>query len=126
MKLLLLLLGALYFKEIRVHRVVNTSDYICGSYGIDSASGLLSNLSCYSFADLLVNLTGNVTVYITDTELPSVVQLTHLKNIAVIGYNNPTLQCGYSGGLHFVSCHNVTIDGIIWNGYDVNANISTI
>ena len=47
--------------------------------------------------------------------LSSVIQLTHLKNIAIIGYNNPTVQCGYSGGLHFVSCDNVTIEGIIWN-----------
>ena len=89
--------------------------------------GLYGNFSCYTFADLLVNLTDNTTIYITtDMVLSSVTQLTHLKNIAIIGYNNPTVQCGYSGGLHFVSCHNVTIEGIIWNGYDANVNTSTI
>ena len=126
MKLLLVLLGEIFFKDIRAHRVVNNSDYnICSSYGIDS--GLYGNFSCYTFADLLVNLTDNTTIYITtDMVLSSVTQLTHLKNIAIIGYNNPTVQCGYSGGLHFVSCHNVTIKGIIWNGYDANVNTSTI
>ena len=43
----------------------------------------------------------------------------------MIGYNNPTVQCGYSGGLHFVSCHNVTIEGIIWNKCSTYINISS-
>ena len=42
----------------------------------------------------------------------------------MIGYNNPTLQCGYSGRLHFASCHNVTIEGIIWNEWGANANVN--
>ena len=50
--------------------------------------------------------------------------MTHLKNIPIIGYNNPTVQCGYSGGLHFVSCHNVTIEGIIWNKCGANVHMS--
>ena len=118
MNLLLLLLCVVHFKDIRAYRVVNTSDYsICTRYGTNSTSSLSGNYPCHSFVDLLDNLTDNVTIYLTtDMELSSVMQLEHLKNIAIIGYNNPTVQCGCSGGLHFVSCHNVTIKGITWNG----------
>ena len=56
--------------------------------------------------------------------LSSVVRLTHVQNIAIIGCNNPTVQCGYNGGLQFVSCHNVTIEGIIWNKCGANANVT--
>ena len=83
------------------------------------------NCSHYSLDNLLDNFTSDFTIYIkTDMTLSSVIQLTHLKNIAIIGYNNPTVQCGYSGGLHFVSCHNVTIEGIIWNEYGANVNVN--
>ena len=85
MKLLQLLLplSAIYFKDIRAHRVVNTTDFnICNSYGVDGASGHFSNFPCYSFADLLVNLTDNATLYIaTDMELFSFIQLTHLGTL---------------------------------------------
>ena len=86
------------------------------------------NCSYHSFVNMLANFTSDVTIYITtDMALSSVIQLTHLKNIAIIGYNNPTVQCGYSGGLHFVSCHNVTIEGIIWKECGANdASVSTM
>ena len=81
----------------------------------------------YSFTNLLANFTNicDVTIYITtDIALSSVMQLTRIENIAIIGYNNPTVQCDYSGELHFVSCHNVTIDGIIWNECGANTNVN--
>ena len=118
MKLLLLLLVVVLLKDIRVHRA---SDVNCN--GVDSQYCISGNCS---FADLLVNITSNVTICLTsDMVLSSVIQLTHLKNVAIIGYNNPTVQCGHSGALHFVSSHNFTIEGITWNGCGANVSINT-
>ena len=104
-------------------------DKFLTSNGVDSQGVLLNqcciykNCSYSSFADLLANITSGDKICITiDMVLSSVIHLTDLKNISIIGYNNPTVQCGYSGGLHFVSCHNVTIEGITWN--ECGANIS--
>ena len=129
MKLLLLLLGVIFFKDIRGHRVIKINyDNIFTSEGIQSDSSqevlkccIYGNHPCYSFVDLLANMTDDVTIYITtDMVLSSVVRLTHLKNIAIIGQSNPTVQCGYDGGLHFVYCQNFTIEGITWNGCGAN------
>ena len=97
----------------------------------DSSNGLHRCISencssCYSFVDLLDDFTSDGTIYITmDMVLSSVIQLTHLKNIAIIGYNNPAVQFGYSGGLQFVHCHNLTIEGIKWNGCGAKSHTST-
>ena len=134
MKLLLLLLVVSLSKDIRAHRVIKSIDAsICASNEAGTAcnqdtlqSCISGTCPCYSFAELLTNVSSNATICVTtDMVLSSVVELTYLKNIAIIGYNNPTIQCGYSGGLYFVSCHNVTIEGIIWNECGRNANVST-
>ena len=133
MKFVLLLLVVILSKYIRAHRVINTSDAsICASNETGSAynqdmlqSCISGSYPCYCFADLLVNVSSNATICVTtDMVLSSVMELTYLKNIAIIGYNNPTVQCGYSGGLHFASCHDVVIAGIIWNECGKNANVS--
>ena len=119
--LLLLLLIATLPKDIRAHRVIKTSDTsVCASNEMGSAyiqempqCCIPECCPCYSFADLLANVSSNATICVTTgMVLSSVVELTYLENILIIGYNNPTVQCGYSGGLHFASCHNVTIEGI--------------
>ena len=33
----------------------------------------------------------------------------------IIGYNQPTVNCNKTGGLHFISCRSCTIMGITWN-----------
>ena len=111
--------------------MIKSNDDISTSRETDSSIGLHSCISencasCYSFVDLLDNFTSDGTIYITmDMVLSSVIQLTHLKNIAIIGYNNPTVQFGYGGGLQFVHCHNFTIEGIKWNGCGANSNTNT-
>ena len=134
MTVLLLLLAVILFKDIRAHRVIKTSNGgICTSNETGSASNqemlqcsISGSCPCYSFADLLTNVSSNATISVTtDMVLSLAVKLTYLKNIAIIGYNNPTVQCGNSGGLQFTSCHNVTIKGIIWNKCGMNANVST-
>ena len=129
--LLLLLLGIILFKDLGIHRVIHFSNNSIISSKRDTVRSNKHHkcdsgkCSTHSFVKILANYTNNVTIYITtDMALSLVIQLTHLKNIAIIGFNNPTVQCGYSGGLHFVSCHNVTIEGIIWNECGANTNIS--
>ena len=114
------------------HRMIKSNDEnISTSKETDIANSLRccisENLSsCYSFVDLLDNFTSDGTIYITmNMVLISVVQLTHLKNNAIIGYNNPTVHCGYCGGLQFVHCHNLTIEGIKWNGCGAKSNANT-
>ena len=114
------------------HRVIKSNDdNISTSKEADIANSLHCCISkncssCSSFVDLLHNFTSDGTIYVTmNMVLPSVVQLTHLKNIAIVGYNNPIVHCGYSGGLQFVHCHNLTIEGIKWNGCGTKSNAST-
>ena len=47
-------------------------------------------------------------------ELSSIIPLVDLTNITITGHNNPTVNCNDSGGLHFISCYNCTIEGINW------------
>ena len=73
--------------------------------------------SCSSLHNALANLTSNVMISISvDVVLFSIIPLVDLANITITGYNNPTVSCNNSGGLHFISCHNCTIEGITWNG----------
>ena len=73
------------------------------------------NCSCQSLYNALANLTSNVLINITtDVELSSIIQRVNLANVTITGYNNPTVNCNNSGGLHFISCTNCTIKGIGW------------
>ena len=125
-----LILAITLFTDNKAHRMANASNgntftgKAVDDYNVRLHCCVTESCPCYSLIDLLVNFTSNATVYIrTDLILSSVIQLRDLKNIAIIGYNDPTVQCGYSGGLHFVSCCNITIEGIIWNGFNVNATV---
>ena len=73
---------------------------------------------CKTIDHALAYLTNNTSIKITtDVVLSSVVLLRSLQNISIVGQNNPTINCdGASGGIHLVSCHNCTIDGINWDG----------
>ena len=133
MKLLILLLMCV----ILLPKLHKASDNITNNGINDTRSQdmlgccVSESCACHSFVDMPVNITStnvtNILVYMTsDMVLSSVTHLTHLKNISIIGYNNPTVQCGYSGGLHFVSCHNVTIEGITWNQCGTDANVSMV
>ena len=73
--------------------------------------------SCPSLYNALTNLTSNVLINITtDVVLSSIIPLIDLANITITGHNNPTVYCNNSGGLHFISCNNSTIEGITWDG----------
>ena len=73
---------------------------------------------CKTIDFALAYLTNNTLIKITtDVILSSIVLLSSLQNISIVGENDPTINCiDDGGGLHLVSCHNCTIDGINWDG----------
>ena len=75
------------------------------------------NCSCYSFYQALTHLTSNLLLNITiDVTLTSVIHVSSLVNVSIIGHNNPTVNCRGAGGMHFTSCRNCIIQGITWDG----------
>ena len=87
---------------------------------------LTENCNCKSLEHLLRGLrrhTSNVIVNLTDRAiLSSLVGLTFLKNVSIIGQDNFTVLCTNSGALDLASCQDVTIRGITWigcGGYNV-------
>ena len=82
---------------------------------------------CKDIEGALASLTmsNNVLIQLTiDVMLPSFITLKDIKNITIIGHNNPTINCGKTGGLHFISCKSVTLVGIIWNECGALDNVS--
>ena len=81
---------------------------------------------CPSFQAALENLDNNTVVNITTSMvmLLSIVNFGHLNNIAVFGQNT-TVECNNSGALHFSSCNNISIRGIIWNRCGTNMEIKS-
>ena len=106
----------------------DSSAYVSGS-GYDPLSYCMDdNDNCYyrSLVQALNNLTSNVLINITtDVMLSSIIPLVDLANITITGHNNPTVKCNEYGGLRFISCNNINIDGIIWKhcGYESDNNI---
>ena len=95
---------------------IATSTIRSGSLYRDSCC-VFGNCSCLSLFTILNNLTNNVLINITnDVQLRSINRIVDLTNIAITGHNNPTINCNNSGGLHFISCYNCTIEGITWEG----------
>ena len=85
------------------------------------------NCSCSSLYSALAILTSNIMINITtDVELSSSIPIVNLSNIMITGHghNYPTVHCNNSGGLHFISCNNCTIEGIIWEGCGAKSDIS--
>ena len=80
---------------------------ICCVYG---------NCSCNSLDHALANLTSNVLINITsDVTLSSIIEVSNVENVTMIGHNNPTVNCKSFGGIHFTFCHNCIIQGITWD-----------
>jgi len=75
------------------------------------------NCTFHSFEDALGNVTNNVVIDIkTSVVLSSSFTLENFNNILIKSHTNATVLCTNGGNLHFVSCNNVTIEGIIWQG----------
>ena len=84
------------------------NNHICCVYG---------NCSCNSLHHALTNLTSNVLINITtDVTLSSLVKVSDIENVTIIGHNNPTVNCKDFGRIHLNFCHNCIIQGITWDG----------
>ena len=76
------------------------------------------NVTFHSIADILKNISSNNTIVnITiDVVLSSNVTIEGLENIMIIGHRNAVVKCNDVGAVKFISCKNVTIKGIKWEG----------
>ena len=76
---------------------------------------LSTNCHCNKLEDLLNGLKSNETVHILhNVTLSSDIQLSSLKNISIIGHNNPVVICINGGGLTLTECEGVLIESITW------------
>ena len=72
---------------------------------------------CSSFQAALEILDDNTVVNISTNMvvLQSIVNVSHLNNIAVFGQSTTTVECRNNGALNFSSCNNISVRGIVWN-----------
>ena len=65
--------------------------------------------------DILANLTRNELVSISDNVIiSSVILLTKLHNISIVGSKNHSIKCVSNAGLQVKHCSNITIEGLNW------------
>ena len=71
--------------------------------------------TCSSLDHALANLTSNVLINITtDMTLSSLVTVSDIENVSIIGHNNPTVNCRSVGGIQFTFSHHLIIQDITW------------
>ena len=96
-------------------RIVHVSK-LTGGEG-NSTCCVYGNCSCNSLDHALANLTSNVLINITtDVTLSSLVTVSDLENVSIIGHDNPTVNCTMFGGIHLNLFYNCIIQGIAWDG----------
>ena len=75
------------------------------------------NCSCNSLDQAMANLTSNVLINITtDVTLSSIIKVSNIENVTIIGHNKPTVKCKTIGAIHFTFCHNCIMQHITWYG----------
>ena len=58
----------------------------------------------------------------TDVTLSSLVTVSDIENVTIIGHNSPTVNCkDDSGGIHLNFCYNCIFQGIAWDGCGNNS-----
>ena len=101
-------------------RIVYVSELINDASGEDDNSHICcvyGNCSCSSVDHALTNLTSNILINITtDVTLSSLVKVSDIENVTIIGHNNPTVNCKDFGRIHLNLCNNCIIQGITWDG----------
>ena len=80
------------------------------------------NFTFHSIVEILNNISSDDTIVSIRTAvvLYSSVTLEGLENIMIIGHRNPVVKCNDVGAVKFISCKNVTIEGIQWEGCGSN------
>ena len=99
---------------VNVSEIISDDDFLTnGEHDNSHVCCMYGNCTCNSLDHALANLTSNVLINITtDVMLSSLIKLSDLQNISIIGHNNPTVNCKHLGGIHLTSCHNCIIEGI--------------
>ena len=104
-------------------RIVQVSEFISGDVLPDGEGDnkftccVYGNCTCNSLDHALTNLTSNVLINITtDVVLPSLIKVSDLANVSIIGHDIPTVNCRNIGGIHFAFCHNCIFQSITWDG----------
>ena len=85
------------------------NSHICCVYGNCPCSSLDHALTNLTSSNVLINIT-------TDVTLSSLVKVSDIENVTIIGHNNPTVNCKDFGRIHLNFCHNCIIQGITWDG----------
>ena len=105
-------------KEITVtsdDQLIDSEEFI-GGLSKPSYNYCINGNCSYPIDNLAENLSNDSVVNIAcDMELSSVITVVGITNITITGHSNPTLHCNGFGGLHFVSCHDIKIEGITWD-----------
>ena len=84
------------------------NSHVCCVYG---------NCTCNSLDQALANLTSNVLINITtNVMLSSLIKVSDLQNVSIIGQYSSIINCRHVGGIHFNLCHNFITQGITWDG----------
>ena len=99
----------------RKQRIVHVSKLTNGEG--NGTCCVYGNCSCSSLDHALANLTNDTLINITtDVKLSSLVRVSNLENVSLIGYNNPTVYCTVFGGIHLNFCCNCIFQGIVLDG----------
>ena len=97
-------------------RIVHVSNLTSGE--VNGTCCVYGNCSCSSLDYALANLTSNVLINITtDVTLSSLVRVSDIENVTIIGHNSPTVNCkDHFGGIHLNLCSNCIFQGIACDG----------
>jgi len=119
----------LFFKYTK--GIVNNSvaDAVSSNYDSDGTAccSIGGDQSFLVFAEALGNVSSNIAINITtNVELSSFVLLNDTENVTIIGHENPTVNCNGIGALKFVSCDNISIEGINWENCGSNSETETV
>ena len=87
-------------------RIINVAE-LTNSKG-DTICCVYCNYSCSSVDQALVNLASNVLINITtDVTLSSLIKISSIENVTVIGHGTPTVNCTNFGAMYFTFCHSL-------------------
>ena len=115
MRIFLLLLLLWSVEEVNSFNPgTDTEDDVSGSgkYEDDCSTG---NYTFNSMVNVPNSVSCNIIIDIsTDILLSSNVLLKGVNNITIVGKGDPIVNCNDTGSVKFVSCNNVTIEGVNW------------
>ena len=101
---------------VHVSELISDDGSTLASSGEDLVCCIDGNCSCSSLDLALAHLANDVVINITtNSTLSTLIEISNLENIWIIGHNNPTVNCKSVGGMHFINCHHCSIQDIIWD-----------